>query len=46
MLKKIGASARQDVEALLGTRVHLDLHVAVEKNWTENPRLLHELGIE
>ena len=46
MLKRIGASARQDVEALLGTRVHLDLHVAVEKNWTENPRLLHELGIE
>jgi GTP-binding protein Era len=46
MLKRIGASARTDVEALLGTRVHLDLHVAVEKNWTENPRLLHELGIE
>lgn len=46
MLKRIGAAARTDVEALLGTRVHLDLHVAVEKNWTENPRLLHELGIE
>ena len=46
MLKRIGESARADVEALLGTRVHLDLHVAVEKNWTENPRLLHELGIE
>lgn len=46
MLKRIGASAREDIESLLGTRVHLDLHVAVEKNWTENPRLLHELGIE
>lgn len=46
MLKTIGTKARADIEKLLGTRVHLDLHVAVEKDWTENPRLLHELGVE
>ncbi len=46
MLKQIGTKARADVERLLGTRVHLELHVAVEKDWTENPRLLHELGVE
>jgi GTPase len=46
MLQRIGSAARKDIENLLGTRVHLDIHVAVERNWTENPRLLHELGIE
>ncbi len=45
-LKQIGTRARADIEALLGTRIHLDLHVSVKRDWTRNPRLLRELGIE
>ena len=43
-LKKIGEAARKEVEALLGTRVFLELWVNVEKNWTQNPRALNRLG--
>jgi len=32
------------VEALLGTRVFLELWVNVEKNWTQDPRALNRLG--
>ncbi len=34
-LKSIGASARREIESLLGTRVFLELHVIVEENWRE-----------
>lgn len=44
MIKKIGTQARKRIEALLGCKVRLDLFVAVEKDWTRNPRLLRELG--
>ena len=43
-LKKIGEIARKEVEALLGTRVFLELWVNVEKNWTQDPRALNRLG--
>jgi len=43
-LKKIGEAARKEVEALLGTRVFLELWVNVEKNWTQDPRTLNRLG--
>jgi len=43
-LKKIGETARKEVEALLGTRVFLELWVSVEKNWTRDPRALNWLG--
>jgi len=43
-LKKIGEVARKEVEALLGTRVFLELWVNVEKNWTQDPRALNRLG--
>ena len=46
MLKGIGTAARQDIEAFLGTRVFLGLHVRVRSEWRENQRLLSELGIE
>lgn len=35
-LKAIGASARKEIESLLGTRVYLELHVIVEPNWRES----------
>jgi GTP-binding protein Era len=43
-LKNIGESARKEVEALLGTRVFLELWVSVEKNWTQDPQALNRLG--
>lgn len=44
MIKKIGTGARKRIEALLGVHVDLRLFVAVEPDWTSNPRLLRELG--
>ena len=44
-LKAIGTAARPQIERLLGTRVHLDLHVAVESDWQRDPRKLGRLGL-
>jgi GTP-binding protein Era len=43
-LKQIGTTARAGIEELLGGRVHLDLHVAVEADWQRNPKKLDRLG--
>jgi GTP-binding protein Era len=43
-LKRIGTTARAAIEELLGTRVNLDLHVAVEANWQRDPKKLDRLG--
>ena len=43
-LKTIGTTARRDVEALLGHRVHLDLHVAIMADWQRDPKKLDRLG--
>jgi GTP-binding protein Era len=43
-LKQIGTTARMGIEELLGTRVHLDLHVAVEADWQRDPKKLDRLG--
>lgn len=45
-IKKIGSTARHDIERLLNCRVHLELFVAVEPNWSRNPRVLSSLGYE
>jgi len=44
-LKEIGIQARQDIESLLGHRVHLELFVKVEKDWRDKVQLLDEMGI-
>ncbi len=44
-LRDIGTRARQELEALLGTRVFLELFVRVEPGWAGNPRRLAELGL-
>jgi GTP-binding protein Era len=44
LLKEIGAQSRGKIEALLGTRVYLDLHVKVAKDWQNNPAQLRRLG--
>ena len=43
MIKKIGSEARAELEAILGTRVFLELHVAVHSGWREDERFLGEL---
>jgi GTP-binding protein Era len=43
-LKQLGTTARHGIEELLGQRVHLDLHVAVEADWQRDPRKLDRLG--
>lgn len=43
-LKQIGTRARAGIEELLGRRVHLDLHVAVEADWQRDPKKLDRLG--
>ena len=43
-LKEVGTQARRQIEALLGTRVYLDLHVKIAKDWQRNPRQLRRLG--
>lgn len=45
-IKKIGAAARRDLEEILGTRVHLFLHVQVAKDWTEKRHHYEEMGLE
>ncbi len=45
MLKKIGISAREDMEKMLGTRVVLDLRVKLKKEWRRNQGFLRELQI-
>jgi len=44
VLKRVGAQARGDLEALLGRRVFLELWVKVKEGWTDDERLLRELG--
>ena len=44
MLKKIGQTAREEIEALLGSKVYLTLWTRVKKNWTENDQYLRDLG--
>jgi GTP-binding protein Era len=43
-LKEVGTRARHEIEALLDTRVYLDLHVRVAKDWQRDPKLLRRLG--
>ena len=43
MLKKIGTSARIDIERLLGTKVFLELFVKVRENWRESRAFLDDL---
>lgn len=46
MIKRIGTEARQSIAGLLGCQVRLDLFVVVERDWTRNPRLLKDLGLD
>ncbi|TNU76595.1 GTPase Era [Miniimonas arenae] len=43
-LREVGTRAREGIEALLGARVYLDLHVKVAKDWQRDPKQLQRLG--
>ena len=43
-LREAGTAARHELEAMLGSRVHLDLRVKVAKEWQRDPKQLGRLG--
>lgn len=44
LLKEVGKGARKDIEALLGSRVFLELWVKVKKDWRNQERVLRDMG--
>jgi GTP-binding protein Era len=46
MIRQIGQAARREIEHLLGIKVHLELFVKVQKNWTSSVRMLKEFGYD
>ena len=46
MLKKIGTSARYEMEKFMGKKVYLETYVKVIENWKEEEKYLKEFGFE
>ena len=44
LLKEVGKQARMDIEALLGSRIFLELWVKVKKDWRNQDHVLKDLG--
>ncbi len=45
VIKEIGVNARKKIEALVGGKVFLNLHVKVKPKWFKNNFVLEELGL-
>jgi len=45
MLREIGKRAREELEAILGCRIFLELYIKVDPGWTDDPRALAEMGL-
>ena len=45
VIRDAGTAARQELEALLGMKVHLETHVKVDKDWQRRPDALDRLGL-
>jgi GTP-binding protein Era len=45
-LKRIGQKAREELNARLGQRLHLNLWVKVREDWADDARALAQLGME
>ncbi len=43
-MREVGTQARKGIEELLGTKIYLDLHVKVLKEWQRDPKMLGRLG--
>ena len=46
MLKKIGSTARKDIEELVGVKVNLQLWVKVRKDWRDDKTQLKSFGYD
>ncbi|OIJ16701.1 GTPase Era [Anaerobacillus alkalilacustris] len=44
LLREIGKRARADIEALLGSKIFLELWVKVQKDWRNKPGFLRDFG--
>lgn len=44
VLKQVGQQAREDIEAMLEGKVYLNLWVKVKKGWSDDERMLQNLG--
>ena len=44
MLRRIGALARKDIEAFMGTKVYLQTWVKVKENWRDSQAQLRNFG--
>jgi GTP-binding protein Era len=44
MLKKIGSSARQQIEEMSGRKIFLELRVKVAKDWRDDEAMLNQFG--
>lgn len=45
-IKRMGTTARKEIEAFVGRHIYLDLRIKVSKEWRENPRQLKRFGYE
>ena len=45
-IKAIGEAARKELEALMGRKVHIFLHVKVRPEWEEDRGLYREIGLD
>jgi GTPase len=45
-LKRIGTQARQELNHILGQRLHLTLWVKVRENWADSAQALRQFGLE
>lgn len=45
VIKEIGVNARKKIEAMIGGKVHLNLHVKVSPKWFNNNFVLDEIGL-
>lgn len=46
MLKRVGQLSRQELEALLGTKIFMELWVKVKKDWRNEPGFLRQFGYD
>ena len=43
MLKRIGSAARQEIEAMSGRKIYLELRVKLRKNWRDDEQVLRQM---
>lgn len=46
MIKQIGIRSRQDIQRILGSRVHLELWVKVKDRWRDSDFLIKNYGYD